>query len=128
MPNKCSWCGRLDHILLSCTASDDALLKWTRAKRNLIVQKYGTPNGIAIRVRGLLSDISRAYPSPHPALDVSALQECTDDYDDTEVSVPFSFVAFSPSFPPGRDLCQFWVVDSTYSINLTAFSRWRCQR
>jgi hypothetical protein len=37
MPNKCSGCGGLDHILSSCTATYDALLKWTLAKRKMIV-------------------------------------------------------------------------------------------
>jgi hypothetical protein len=37
------------------------------------------------------------------------------------MSVPFNFVAFSPSFTPGRDLSQLWVVDSACSIKLTAF-------
>jgi hypothetical protein len=32
LPNKCSACGSLDHIMSSCTAYDDALLKWTLAK------------------------------------------------------------------------------------------------
>jgi hypothetical protein len=49
------------------------------------------------------------------------LEECTDEYDDTEVSVPFSSVAFSSSLTPGRNLSQLWVVDSACSINLTAF-------
>jgi hypothetical protein len=35
LPNKCS----LNHIMSSCTASDDALLKWTLAKRKMIVKK-----------------------------------------------------------------------------------------
>ena len=37
------------------------------------------------------------------------------------MSVPFSFVAFSSSLTPGRDLSQFWVANSACSINLTAF-------
>jgi hypothetical protein len=37
------------------------------------------------------------------------------------VSVPFSFVAFSSSLTPGRNLSQLWVVDSACSINLTVF-------
>jgi hypothetical protein len=37
------------------------------------------------------------------------------------MSVPFSSVAFSYALAPGRDLSQFWVTDSAYSINLTAF-------
>jgi hypothetical protein len=43
LPNKCSACGSMDHIMSSCTPADDALLKWTLAKREMIVQKYGTP-------------------------------------------------------------------------------------
>jgi hypothetical protein len=42
LPNKCSACGSLEHIMSLCTASNDALLKWTMAKRKLITQKYGT--------------------------------------------------------------------------------------
>jgi hypothetical protein len=49
------------------------------------------------------------------------LEECRDEYDDTEVSVPFSSVAFSSSLTSGRNLSQLWVVDSACSINLTAF-------
>jgi hypothetical protein len=38
LPNKCSECGGgLYHIMSSCGASDDALLKWTLAKRKVIV-------------------------------------------------------------------------------------------
>jgi hypothetical protein len=37
------------------------------------------------------------------------------------VSVPLSYVAFSSSLTSGRDLSQFWVVDSACSINLAAF-------
>jgi hypothetical protein len=32
LPKKCSACGSLNHILSSCTAPDDALLRWTLAK------------------------------------------------------------------------------------------------
>jgi hypothetical protein len=35
-PNKCNACGSLDHIQSSCTAPDDALLRWTLAKRKLV--------------------------------------------------------------------------------------------
>jgi hypothetical protein len=33
LPIKCSACDSLNHILSSCKVSDDALLKWTLAKR-----------------------------------------------------------------------------------------------
>jgi hypothetical protein len=41
LPNKCSACGNLDHIMSSCTAPDDALMRWTIAKRKMIIEKYG---------------------------------------------------------------------------------------
>jgi hypothetical protein len=37
------------------------------------------------------------------------------------LSVSFNAFAFSSSLTYGRDLSQFWVVDSAYSINFTAF-------
>jgi hypothetical protein len=37
LPNKCSACGSLDRLLSSYTASDAALMKWTLAKRKMIV-------------------------------------------------------------------------------------------
>jgi hypothetical protein len=37
LPNKCSACGSMDHIMSSCTAQGDTLLKWTLAKRKMIV-------------------------------------------------------------------------------------------
>jgi hypothetical protein len=49
------------------------------------------------------------------------IEEWTDEYNDTEVSAPFTSVAFSSSIAPGRDLSPFLVVDSACSINLTAF-------
>jgi hypothetical protein len=35
------------------------------------------------------------------------LEKSTDEYDDTEMSVPFSSVAFSSSITHGRDLSQY---------------------
>jgi hypothetical protein len=91
-------------------------MKWTLAKRKMIIQKYGTHGASAFAHAAMLSDVSTddldVMPSP---------EECTDEYDDTEVSVPSSYVAFSSSLAHGRDLSQFWVVDSACSINLTAF-------
>jgi hypothetical protein len=37
LPNKCSSCGSVDHILSSCNAPHDALLRWTLAKRKMII-------------------------------------------------------------------------------------------
>jgi hypothetical protein len=87
------------------------------AKRKLIIQKYGTHVvGFASAHIAMLSDVPTYDPNTLPTL-----EECTDEFDDTEVSVPFTYVGFSSSIAPGRDLFQFWVVDSACSINLTAF-------
>jgi hypothetical protein len=116
LPNKCNACGSLNHIMSPCIASDDALLKWTLVKRKMIFQKYGTRGGSASAHVALLSDV------PTYEVDVlPTLEDCTDEYDDTQVSVPITYVVFSSSIAPGRDLSQLWGVDSLYSINLTAF-------
>jgi hypothetical protein len=116
LPNKCNTYGSLDIILSSCTALDDTLLKWTLAKRKMIVQKYGTPSGFVSAHAALLNDV------PADDYDIlPTLENYTDGYDDTEVSVPFNSVAFSSSLTRGRDLSQFWVVDSSCSTNFAAF-------
>jgi hypothetical protein len=56
-PKKCSACGSLDHILSSCTAPDDALLRWTLAKRKMIIQKYGAAGGSHFAHAALLNDV-----------------------------------------------------------------------
>jgi hypothetical protein len=116
LPNKCSACSSLNHIISSCTASDDALMQETLAKRRMSVKEYGTLGGSASAHTTLLSDV------PIDDVDVlPTLEECTNEYDDTEVSVPFTSVAFSSSIARSRDLSQFWVVYSACSINLIAF-------
>jgi hypothetical protein len=87
-------CGSLDHIMSSCTAPDDGLRRWTLAKRKMIVQKYG-----ALAHAVLLSDVPADDTDSLPTL-----EDCTDEYDDTEVRVHFSSVTFSSSLIPGRDL------------------------
>jgi hypothetical protein len=83
----------------------------------MIIQKYGTLGGYATAHATLLSDVTTADDLDGlPTLEIR-----TDEYDDTEVSVLFSSVAFSSSLTLGRDLSQFWVIDSTFSINLTTF-------
>jgi hypothetical protein len=115
-PNTCSACGSLDHIRSSCTAPDDALMRWALAKRKMIIQKYGTHGGCASAHAALLSDVTA-----DDSHSMSILEDCTDEYDNTEVSVPLSSVAFTSYLTPGRDLSQFRVVDSAGSINTTAF-------
>jgi hypothetical protein len=83
----------------SLTAPNHALLKWTLAKLKMIVQKYGTSGGHACAHVALLSDVPADYASSLPTL-----EDCTDEYDDIEVSVYFNYVAFSSSLTRGRDL------------------------
>jgi hypothetical protein len=82
----------------------------------MIIHKYGTLGGSASAHAALLIDVTTDDTDSLPTL-----EDCTAEYDDTEVSVPVRFVAFSSSLTPGRDLSQFWVVDSACSINLSAF-------
>jgi hypothetical protein len=49
------------------------------------------------------------------------VEECTDVYEVVEINVYYNYVAFSSSLTHGRDLSQFWVVDSACSINLISF-------
>jgi hypothetical protein len=105
----------------ACTAPDDAILKWNLAKRKMLVHKYGAPGGTTSAHAALLSDIPADDAPADDADSLPTLEDCADDCDDDEVSVPFSFVAFYSSFTPGRNLSQFSVVDSACSINLTAF-------
>jgi hypothetical protein len=100
----------------SCIDPNDALPKWILAKRKMIVEKYGNTGGTA--------SAHAAMPSDVPADDADilpTLEDFTDEFDNTEVSVPFSFVAFSSSLALGRDLSKFWVVDSACSINFPRF-------
>jgi hypothetical protein len=83
----------------------------------MIIQKYGTPAGSTLAHAALLSDV----PAAGDPDGLPTLEDCTDEYDDTAVSVPFNYVAFSFALTPGRDLSQLWVIDSAWSINLTAF-------
>jgi hypothetical protein len=82
----------------------------------MIILKYGAHSGCASAHATLLSEVTADDPAGLPSL-----EDGTDEYDDIEVSVLFSYVAFSSSLTPGRDFSQFWVVASACSINLTAF-------
>jgi hypothetical protein len=62
----------------------------------MIIQTYGTRGGCASVHAALLNDVSADDPNILPTL-----EDCIDEYDDNEVSVPLSSVAFSSSFTPG---------------------------
>jgi hypothetical protein len=65
----------------------------------MIIQKYGALGGSTFAHAALLSEVTADDPAGLPSL-----EDCTDEYDDTEVSVPFTCVGFSSSLTPGRDL------------------------
>jgi hypothetical protein len=103
-PNKCGVCGSLNHLMSACTAPEDAILKWNLAKRKMLVQKFGAPGGTTSAHVALLSDVLADDAPADDADSLPTLEDCADDHDDDEVSVPFSFVAFSSSLTPCRDL------------------------
>jgi hypothetical protein len=51
----------------------------------MIIQKYGTLDDTAIAHAALLGDVSTYDNDVMPTL-----EDCTDEYDGTEVSVPFT--------------------------------------
>jgi hypothetical protein len=69
----------------------------------MIVQKYGTMSGQRSQ-NALLSDIHQS--STHGDAPGAGPQEmeCTNEYDDTEVSATFCSIAFCASTPPGRGI------------------------
>jgi hypothetical protein len=80
--------------------SEVIILKWTLVKRKLMNLKYGTPNGTALAHAALLSDMSHDDSHVLVSLDMPNMEECTDEYDNTYVSVAFNSVAFSSSLAP----------------------------
>jgi hypothetical protein len=44
-----------------------------------------------------------------------------DEYDGTAISVSFAYVAFASSASSLAGLCDYWIVDSACSVNLTSF-------
>jgi hypothetical protein len=91
----------MDHILSSCTTSDDALRKWILVELKMILKKYSALGSFAYVHTALLSDVPTYDPDVLPIL-----EECTDEYDDIEVSVPFTSIAFSSSIALGRGISQ----------------------
>jgi hypothetical protein len=76
------------------------LLKWTLAKRRMIVQKYGTPSEHASH-NARLSDVHQSDADIDATGAGPSEMECTYEYDDIEASGTFSSVPLSASTPPG---------------------------
>jgi hypothetical protein len=74
-------------------------MKWTLPKRQTIVHKYGTLGGSAPTHAAMLSDVPTDEHDIKPSL-----EDCTYEYNDTEVSILFDCVAYSSSLALGRDL------------------------
>jgi hypothetical protein len=86
----------------SYNAPNDALPRWTLAKRKMTIHKNGTPGGSAHAHAALLCDVTADDTDGLPTL-----EDFTDEYDDAKVNVLVSSVAFSSSLTPGRDLSHF---------------------
>jgi hypothetical protein len=115
----------MDPILSSYTSSDNALLKWTLAKRMMIIHKYGTHVVPASR-NAHMSDVPQSdAESDAPGAGPTEL-ECIDEHDDTEVSTSFCSLALSTTTPPGSYFSQFWVINSPRSVNHTGFRSGSC--
>jgi hypothetical protein len=65
----------------------------------MAVQKYGGPGGTTSAHAALLSDVPSDDAPADDADSLPTLEVCADDCDDDEVSVPFSYVAFSSPSP-----------------------------
>jgi hypothetical protein len=114
---KCGACGDQNHAWSTCKAPDVDVLRWTLAKRKQIAEKSaGHPPPTAH-----LSDVADASATLED--DTVCPLECDmqDEYDDTEVSVSLTSVAFTSSASSVANLSDYSVVDSAYSVSLTAF-------
>jgi hypothetical protein len=116
---KCGAYGDPNHVWSTCKAPDADVLRWTLAKRKQIAEKYaGQPpptahlsdppaEGDAVAEDDVVEDVLE--------------YDMQDEYDDTEVGTSFASVAFTSATAPVADLSDYWVVDSTCSVNLTSF-------
>jgi hypothetical protein len=116
---QCVWKHGPYYVVMHCFGRRPPEVDPCEAK--VIIQKYSTLGGNTPTHVALMSDVSHDDPHGTAPLDMPTLGGCTDAYDDTKVSEPFKYIALLSSLAPGRDLSRFWVVDSAYSISLTAF-------
>jgi hypothetical protein len=96
------------------------MLKWTLAKRKMIMHKHGTPGTNVSTHAILLSDVPHDDPHETASEDMPTLGEFTDVYDVKKVSISLTSFALSSSFTPGCHISAFRVVDSACSITLSA--------
>jgi hypothetical protein len=88
---KCGACGVSNHVWSTCNALDVDVFRWTMAKRKQIAEKYaGQPPPTAH-----LSDVAAASATMEDDTDCHLEYDMQDEYDDTEVSVSLTSVAFT---------------------------------
>jgi hypothetical protein len=114
---KCGACGDPNHVWSTCKAHDADVLRWTLAKRKRVAEKYA---GHAPPTAHL-SDVAAASAPLEDDIDCPLEYDMQDEYDDTEVSVSFTSIAFASPASSIVDMSDYWVVDSACSVNLTAF-------
>jgi hypothetical protein len=114
---KCGACGDPNHAWSTCKAPDVDVLRLTMAKRKQIAEKSaGHPPPTAH-----LSDVAAASATLEDDTDFPLEYDMQDEYDDTEVSVSLTSVAFTSPASSVANLSDYSVVDSACSVSLTAF-------
>jgi hypothetical protein len=68
-----------------------------------------------------LSEVSEAIFHVDDDISVPDGDKMVDEYDDTAVNVSFASVVFTWFTTSLADLSDYWVSNSAYSVNLTAF-------
>jgi hypothetical protein len=79
-------------MMSSFTTIYDTLLKWTLAKRKMIVQRYGTPSGHASYNALLYADMHQSDTDGDAPGAGPSKMECTGGNDDTEAVARHGFV------------------------------------
>jgi hypothetical protein len=100
---KCGACGDPNYVRSTCKAPDADVLRWTLAKRKQIAKKYaGQPPPTAH-----LSDVAAAFAALEDDIDSHLEYDMQDEYDDTEVSVSHTYVAFTSPASSVTDLSDY---------------------
>jgi hypothetical protein len=96
----CGACGDPNHVLSTCKAPDADVLRWTLAKRKQIAEKYAGQTPPTAH----LSDVAAASSPLEDGTECPLEYDMEDEYDDTAVSVSFTYLAFTSPASAVADL------------------------
>jgi hypothetical protein len=116
-PMKCGACGDPNHVWSTCKAPDADVLRWTLAKRKHIAGMYVGQSPPTAH----LNDVAAAIAPLEDGAVCPLEYEIKDEYDDTVVSVSFTYVAFTSHASSVADMSDYWVVDCASSVHQTEF-------